>query len=230
MGGTISYLDAVALPVALMAWGYNMFWSESWTHTVSRFRYTRWRAILNSLLAFPGWVWMPFIFVMVGLAGSGAFLYMRNSFAGDERAMRLAIYSLFYINVFFFQFWTPLMLWGPSYWWGAALDSLMIFLSGLAIVILMGIERAFLPMGLWIGFTVLAGIVMLSTSVFWWYGNEIAVGAKNFAANFPGNVTKFATGGGGVFPPGFLYPQKTGAPAAYSRDIPMRQPDAYGHY
>lgn len=228
MGGTLSYLDAVALPVALMAWGYNMFWSESWTHAASRYKYAKWRQTVNSLFAFPGYLWLPYTFVMVGLAGSGAFLYMRNSFLSDPRPMRLAIYALFYINVFVFQFWTPLLLWGPSYWWGASLDALMVFLSGLALVILMGIEHAFLPMGLWIGFTALAGLMMISTTIFWWAGDEVvmemrrwAAGAKNFAVDLvPPTV-----------PPGFLGPQPSGGRVpAYSRDIPMRQPNAYGHY
>jgi len=194
-----------------------MFWSESWTHTVSRYKYAKWREYLNSWIGLPGWFWMPFLAIMVGLAGSGAFLYLRNHFATHaNNTNRLAIWGLFFPNVFFFQFWTPLMLWGPMYWWGAALDSLFIFGTGLAIVILMGIEGSYLPMGLWIGYTFCAGVVMIATLVFWWYGNEVAVAMERWASKLTGPIARlghgWSVGGGegtpgrGIIPPGILGP------------------------
>lgn len=224
----MSQLDCTMLAVALIAWGYNMFWSESWTHTISRYQYARWRAILNSWIALPGWLWMPFIAMMVGFASSGAFLYMRNSFPHDDHRIRIAIYALFFPNVFCFQFWTPLMLWGPYYWWAAAVCSFWIFITGLAITILMGIEHAFLPMGLWIAFTVFAGFVMLATAFFWWYGNEVARAMSNWAASLPKSVTQLGAGltpfGMGVVPPGFLFP-----PPSKNAGYPMQPASSSMH-
>lgn len=173
MGGTMSQLDYVGLATALIAYNFVMNWSERWVDTWARREYEGWRRVLNSWVALPGWVWQPMLFVVGNLAATAVFLYWRNSFPVDKRVNRDAIMGLTFANVPLFHMWTPLLLWGPMYWWAAALDSFLVLGTSTAVVALMGVEDAWLPFGIYISYPIFALFVLIATLVFWWYGRDV---------------------------------------------------------
>ena len=161
-------LDWVALPVALLAYFFDLGLASRWTERAARMKYEGWRMGVRTWFAWPGWAWQPLLFVLQGLAASAIFLFWRNEFASTPTANFDAVMGLTIANVFFLHLWTPLFLWGPRWFWAATLDAFFVFATGVAVLALIGVEKAWLPFGLYITYPVVMFFVMIFSLVFWW--------------------------------------------------------------
>ena len=182
MGGTMSNLDWVALPMALIAYFYEFSISARWTDANLRMRYRGWEKILNSFLAFPGWAFQPILFLMQSLASVAIFLFWRNNFTSSSSINFDLVMGFTVANVVFLKMWTPSMLWGPGWWWLAAVDSFFVLASALGVLTVMGIEGAWLPFGLYILFPVLSFVIMCVSIYFWWNGTRVQEELEHYAA------------------------------------------------
>lgn len=178
----MSQLDWVGLAVAAVGYYYQLAWAERWTDYVSRRKYDTWRTALNTWVAMPGYAWQPLLFIVNALATAATFLYWRNSYPVDDTVRAEAIMGLLFTSVFFMQFWTPLLLWGPRFWWMAALDSLLLLGSSTAALALMGVEDAWLPFGLYFIVPVMAAIIVVTTIAFWLWSATIIAYIRSGAA------------------------------------------------
>lgn len=182
----MSNLDWVALPVALIAYFFEFGMAGRWTDAVYARKYVSWRERLGSWFIPVIWFWTPMLFFLQALAASAIFLYWRNSFPVDARVHRDAILGLTIANVFFLKMWTHLLLWGPGYWWAAAVDSFFVFATGTAVVILMGIENAWLPFGLYLLYPIVAFFAMVVTLIFYWNATDLYGTVRRGLKRFPG--------------------------------------------
>lgn len=124
-------------------------------------------------------------------------------------------------NVFFLKMWTPLLLWGPSYWWGAAIDSFFVLGTSAAVVALMGVERAWLPFGLYIIYPFIALIILITTILFYWNADLMIRGMKGMRGRY-----RRARGFEEVIPEGF----EAEAAVRYAAPRgPIRQPARAWH-
>ena len=180
MGGTMSNLDWVALPVALLAYFYEFSIAARWTDGQARVRYKGWHNILGGFLAFPGGTFQPLLFVMQALASTAIFLFWRNNFTSSSSINFDLVMGFTVANVIFLKLWTPAMLWGPDWWWMAAVDSFFVLATALGALIVMGIETAWLPFGLYIAYPVLAFVIMLVSLYFWWNNEKVVAAIERY--------------------------------------------------
>ena len=176
----MSNLDWVALPVALIAYFYEFSISARWTDARARMKFEGWRKLLGGFLAFPGWAFQPLLSVMQALAAVAVFLFWRNNFTSSSTINFDLVMGFTVANVVFLKMWTPSMLWGPNWWWLAAVDSFFVMATSLDVLVVMGIESAWLPFGLYVIYPVLAFIIMLVSLYFWWNGEAVVEGLQKY--------------------------------------------------
>jgi hypothetical protein len=173
MGGVMSQINWVSLGLALIAYNFVMHWAERWHDAFIQREYKRWKIVLSPWMALKPWVWQTSMFVAGNLAASSAFLYFANNFVHEPHIRRDAIMGLIFTNVFFYHFWSPLILWGPRYWWLASLDSAAAFVTSIAAVILMGIGKHWLPFGLYLAYSFWCFCVIIISAYFWYKGTDV---------------------------------------------------------
>jgi len=127
----------------------------------------------------PGWVFGVAWSVLYGLISAAGFLYWLNYPA--ITSTRNAILILFFINLVLNKIWTPLFF-GANRKGLAFFDLVLTLGTSIAVVVLFGIEQAWLSFGLYIAYPVwllYAGYLNLQ----WWRLNR---------ANGPINMSPFA--------------------------------------
>ena len=99
----------------------------------------------------PGWLFGVVWSVLYGMIAFSAFYYFAPAYESD--ALFLPLFVLVVINLLLNKLWTPIFF-GANNVRGALVIAVLMWCSGLAVAILMGIGGAWVSFGLWLPYEV----------------------------------------------------------------------------
>lgn len=139
----------IGLTVSLIGHFYSLYLVSVWTDKIFRVKFELSRKMIRSFFAPPGWAVQPILFCVSAFLTASLFLFWKDHYASSSDRNFALIMSFHFASVFLLQLWSTTASWGSRWWWFTVGDSVLLTATSTVVWAIMGVEKAWLPFGLY---------------------------------------------------------------------------------
>lgn len=158
--------DWVALATLLIGHFYAMYLVSMWTNKQFMEKYEVSKKMIRSFFAPPGWAAQAIIFCVAGFITAAIFLFWKRDFKSASDTNFALVMGFHFASVFLFQFWSTTASWGQKWWWATVGDSVLLTATSTVVWAILGVEKAWLPFGLYSPLPIVAFLSIAVSSGF----------------------------------------------------------------
>lgn len=177
--------DWVALATVLIGHFYAMYLVSMWTNKHFVQKYTVSREMIRSFFTPPGWAAQVVIFCVAALITPAIFLFWKRDFKSASDTNFALVMGFHFASVFLFQFWSTTASWGQKWWWATVGDSVLLTATSTVVWAILGVEKAWLPFGLYSPLPIVAFLSIAVSSGFAIDSSNLDEGAIGRALGMP---------------------------------------------
>lgn len=152
----LSQDEWIGLLVSLIGHYYSLYIVTMWAKKSFRKKYDTSRELISSFFTMPGWAAQPLLFCLSAFLTAAMFLFWRDHYDSSSDTNFSLVMGFHIASVFFLQLWTTTASWGTLWWWATVGDSVILTGTSTVVWAIMGVEKAWLPFGLYSPLPVIA--------------------------------------------------------------------------